>query len=37
MNANAREVFVSNLKYWMKKRNKEQADYTQKNGPTVNP
>ena len=26
MNANAREVFVSNLKYWMKKRNKEQAD-----------
>lgn len=26
MTANARETFVANLKYWMEKRNKEQAD-----------
>lgn len=26
MTANARETFVANLKFWMEKRNKEQAD-----------
>ncbi len=26
MGSKAREIFISNLKYWMKKRNKEQAD-----------